>query len=523
MNIPDNTLQQPPYEANSLYALHDIAQVLATRSGEREILHEILQILSNRCFMIRGTIMLLSAGNRELVIEAVQNSSQTVYNDIRYQWGEGVTGKVVQTGEPAIIPRVSEEPLFKDRIYQRRATANDDISFICVPIKTSSDVIGTLAVDLPISNDPQYLINNERLLSIVSSMIAHDANSRRSAHLERELLQSENMRLRDALGEQFRIENIVGNSKAMHDIFLRIHQVAQSDTSVLIRGESGTGKELAASAVHYMSSRKNGPFIKVNCAALSEHLIESELFGHEKGAFTGAIATRKGRFEEACHGTLFLDEIGDFPTWVQVRLLRVLQERCFERVGSNKPIVTDVRLIAATNRNLEKAVELGTFRQDLYYRINVFPIVMPPLRDRKDDVLLLVNYFCKKYASRMAKPLQRLTTRAIDTIMAHDWPGNVRELENCIEHAIVMCKDGVIHSYDLPPTLQIAGTGEYTKLGTLKMRVALLESELISDALRHTNGNINAAARELGSSSRILRYKLQELGLNAAHFKTTAE
>ena len=285
----------------------------------------------------------------------------------------------------------------------------------------------------------------------------------------------------------------------------------------------GTGKELAASAVHYLSTRKNGPFVKVNCAALSEHLIESELFGHEKGAFTGAIATRIGRFEEACHGTLFLDEIGDFPSWVQVRLLRVLQEHCFERVGSNKTITTDVRVIAATNHNLEKAVELGTFRQDLYYRINVFPIVMPTLRERKDDMLLLVNHFCRKYADRMKKTINRFTPQALDTIMAHNWPGNVRELENCIEHAVVMCKDTIIHSYDLPPTLQIMEADEYSQPGSLKMRVSSLESKLISDALRHTNGNINAAARELGSSSRILRYIMQELGIVAGHFSVHAE
>jgi Nif-specific regulatory protein len=507
---------------DSLDILYTISQILVARFGEHETLKEILHILSGSCGMVRGTIMLLSSGGNELVVEAVQNSPGTVNHDAKYKWGEGITGRVVQSGESAIIPRVSKEPLFRDRIHGRRLAGGEDVSFICVPIKIGLDVVGTLSVDLPVESK-ENLLDSERLLSIVSGMIAHDVNSRRTARLEHETLEAENLRLRGALGEQFKPENIIGNSKIMQEVFLRIHQVAQNDTTVLIRGESGTGKELVASALHYGSPRRNGPFVKVNCSALSEHLIESELFGHERGAFTGAINTRIGRFEEASGGTLFLDEIGDIPQWVQVRLLRVLQERCFERVGSNKSITTDVRIIVATNRDLEKAVESGLFRKDLYYRINVFPIFLPSLRERKEDLLLLANYFCRKYSKKTGKDIRRISTPAINMFMAYHWPGNVRELENCMEHAVVMCNDGVIHGYDLPPTLQTPDSEEISNSGLLKLRVRILETELITDALKHTGGNILATARELGCSSRVLRYKMGDLKIVFSEFRKSPD
>ena len=263
----------------------------------------------------------------------------------------------------------------------------------------------------------------------------------------------------------------------MTAIYLRIVQVAGADTTCLIRGESGTGKELVAAAIHFHSNRRGQPFVKVNCAALSDHLLESELFGHEKGAFTGALHTRIGRFEEAQGGTLVLDEIGDFSPMVQVKLLRVLQERTFERVGSNVTQKADVRILAATNRDLEQAVEAGTFRQDLYYRINVFPILLPPLRERRDDILLLANFFVDKYARRMGKQVRRISTPAINMMMAYHWPGNVRELENCIEHAVLLSQDGVISGHHLPPTLQMPDGSDHTAAGTFDSLVRSFERD----------------------------------------------
>ena len=302
----------------------------------------------------------------------------------------------------------------------------------------------------------------------------------------------------------------------MRLVFTRIQQVAASSTTALIRGESGTGKELVAAAIHSQSPRAGKPFIKVNCSALSESLLESELFGHERGAFTGAFHTRAGRVEEAEGGTLFLDEIGEFSCALQVKLLRLLQEREYERVGSARTLKADVRILAATNRDLEAAINLGAFRPDFYYRVNVFPIHLPPLRERKSDILRLTNHFLKLYADRAGKTIRRISTPAIDLLTAHAWPGNVRELENCIEYATLLCQEGVIHGHDLPAALQAPRAKVRPEpRASLVEQVAHLERELISDALKRAAGSIRLAARALGVTERVLRYKIQKLGLNA--------
>jgi Nif-specific regulatory protein len=290
--------------------------------------------------------------------------------------------------------------------------------------------------------------------------------------------------------------------------------VAASNATVLIRGESGTGKELVAAAIHYTSKRATGPYIKVNCAAMSESLLESELFGHEKGAFTGAEQRRIGPIEQASGGTLFLDEIGEFSPSVQVKLLRVLQEREFQRVGGESVLKADVRVIAATNRDLERAVSEGGFRLDLFYRVAVFPIFLPPLRERKDDILLLANHFAAFHGERAGKQIRRISTPAINLMMSYHWPGNVRELENCIEHAVILSTDGVIHSHHLPATLQKPTGRESVTMGNLEMRVHALERDMISDALKRSEGNIAGASAALGVTPRILRYKIKKLGID---------
>ena len=290
----------------------------------------------------------------------------------------------------------------------------------------------------------------------------------------------------------------------MEPVYEMIGQVAQSDATVLIRGESGTGKELIAHAVHYGSRRSEGPFIRVNCAALPESLIESELFGHEKGAFSGAVQQRKGRFELASGGTIFLDEIGDLTGAIQLRLLRVLQEREFERVGSSTVLKTDVRVVAASNRPLERDMEVGRFRADLYYRLNVFPIHVPPLRERRTDIILLADHFIEKYV--------RLSTPAIDLLMAYHWPGNVRELENAIERAVLLADGKVIHARLLPPSLQMAKVDD-GRSGPLNVQLRVLEKELIVDALKMNKGNRAAAARQLGLTERIMGLRVEKYGL----------
>ncbi len=490
-----------------------IAKLLSVHFGQGKLLQEVLTGMERELGLRRCTIMLLSPSGAELVFEASGETVPPVGEGVSYRRGEGVTGRVLATGEPALVRRIVEEPEFRGRIHRRGSDEHHTTGFICVPIAVGATVVGTLAADVP--HDAALCIEDaSHILSIVSCMIAHDVQLRREARLRCQQLEEENLRLRGELGGIERPGNLKGNSRAMREVFQRIHHVARTDTTVLIRGESGTGKELVASAIHYASRRVRGPFVKVNCAALNENLLESELFGHEKGAFTGAMYTRIGRIEEAGGGTLFLDEIGDFPPSLQVKLLRVLQEREYQRVGSNKTFAADIRILAATNRDLEAAMAEGQFRQDLFYRINVFAIHVPPLRERRDDIMPLADHFVVKYAEKQGKEVRRISTSAINVMYAYHWPGNVRELENCIEHAVLMSRDGVIHAYDLPPTLQMPERAGVASPETLKARVGLLERDMITDSLKRNRGSVGLAARELGITERMIRYKIKKLGID---------
>jgi len=513
-----NPVAQSTRHVRELEILYKISRILAASTHRKQALAEIVDVLERELGLNRGTVTLLAPDGDEIRIEVAQSFPEQRSRTVRYRMGEGVTGRVMQTGKAMIVPKVSEEPLFLNR-FERWNVTKEEISFICVPISIGQEVIGTISVDRAY-DQAVSLEEDMRMLSIVASMIANDARTRREEALRRQELEDENLRLRYELEDRFRPENIIGNSSAMRDVYRQIHQVAGSDTTVLIRGESGTGKELVAHAIHYSSRRAKGSFIKVNCAALNENLLESELFGHEKGAFTGAIQSRKGRLEEADGGTLFLDEIGDFAAATQVKLLRVLQERQFERVGSNRTLTTDARIIAATNRDLEKAVEQRIFRQDLYYRVNVFPIILPPLRERRDDILLLADCFVEKYSKKMGKDVRRISTPAINMMVAYHWPGNVRELENCIERAVLLSSEGVIQAHHLPPTLQTSDASDTIGTGSLKERVNLFERDIIVDALKRCNGSLAAAARDLGSTARIITYKVKDLGIDYRRYRT---
>ena len=503
---------EPSCHVCQLETLYRISQLLASGNQQKQALAEVLDALDGYLGMKRGTVALLAPDSNEIKFVVTHNFSTEKSRQVRFRMGEGITGKVIETGKAIAVPKVSQEPMFLNRA-ERWKDSNEEMSFICVPISIGKKIIGTIAIDRPY--DPAGTLDDDkRVLSIVASMIANDVRARQEAVLQRRELEDENIRLHNELEDRFRPENIIGNSGTMRDVYRQIHQVSGSDTTVLIRGESGTGKELVAHAIHYGSPRAKGPFIKVNCAALNENLLESELFGHEKGAFTGAIQSRKGRLEEADGGTLFLDEIGDFSPIIQVKLLRVLQERQFEKVGSNCTIKTNTRIITATNRDLEKALEKQTFRQDLYYRINVFPIFLPPLRERKDDILLLADFFVEQYAGKMKKDVRRISTPAINMMVAYHWPGNVRELENCIERAVLLSNDGVIHGHHLPPTLQTSDASDTAGTGSLKDRVDLFERDVIVDALKRCNGKLAAAARDLKTTPRILGYKVRDLGID---------
>jgi len=517
LHIGEERLPRRGQHGADLDVLAEIADLVSKQSGPQQLLTSVLAILEQRLGMLRGTVMLLLPDGNELLVEAVHGVPTATVRNTRYRPGEGVVGLVVETAQPVVIPRVSEEPRFQNRIHHRPAKDCDEVSFLCVPIRLEGTLIGTLSVDLP-AQPPETLRERVRVLEIVASMVSYDVRSRQGEAMRRQSLEAENLRLRDALQEQFRPENVIGNSHPMREVYLKIKQVAPSETTVLIRGESGTGKELVASAIHYASPRAKRPLVKVNCAALNENLLESELFGHEKGAFTGALFARTGRLEEAEGGTLFLDEVGDFSPAMQVKLLRVLQEREYERVGSNRTLKADVRIIAATNQDLEARVSEGLFRQDLYYRINVFLISLPPLRDRKSDILLLADHFVAKYARKMRKNVRRISTPAINMLLAYHWPGNVRELENSIEYAVLLASDDVIHGHNLPPTLQLPDADRSDHRGLLKVRVELLERDLIADALKHSRGRASAAAQQLGITPRMVRYKIKKLGIDPRQF-----
>lgn len=506
-------------EVQELLLLFEISRRLGNSLDLRDVVRPVLEAIANNMGMIRGTLTLLNRASGEIFIETAHGLSESQKERGKYRPGEGVTGKVIASGMPAVVPHISQEPLFLDRTGARKALRKKDISFICVPIKLGSEVIGALSADR-LFEEGVSLDEDVRLLSIITSMIAQAVKLRQAAQEEAHRLLEENRRLHSQLKERFRPSNIVGNSKAMRNVYDLIAQVTRSETTVLIRGESGTGKELVAHAIHYNSFREDKPFIKVNCGALPEGVVESELFGHEKGAFTGAVSTRKGRFELAHGGTIFLDEIGDLSPTTQIKLLRVLQEREFERVGGTTTIKTDVRVIAATNRDLETLIEEGKFRQDLYYRLNVFPIHIPPLRGRKTDIPLLADFFVEKYSKTNHKNIRRISTPAIDMLMTYHWPGNVRELENCVERAVLLSSNHVIHGRHLPPTLQTAEASGTTHAGTLDGTLEDMERDLIVDALKASRGNKAKAARALGITERTMGLRVQKHGIEPRRFRT---
>ena len=498
--------------------LYEITNALNEHLVLQKSLYKVLDILSNSMNMVRGTITILNPLRNEINIEVAHGLTRDAMARVKYKLGEGITGRVIETGRAVSIPKISEEPLFLDRTHSRKKKKHQDLSFICVPIKKGKQVIGALSVDKPF--DESYpLKSGKELLAVIATMIASHVIKLETIRMDKDRLREENRRLQNVLKDKYSIRNIIGNSNKMREVYQMITQVSKSNATVLIRGESGTGKELVANSIHYNSLREKNPFVKVNCAALPVTLIESELFGHEKGAFTGAIKQKIGKFELAHKGTIFLDEIGSLDTNVQVNLLRILQEKEFERVGGHQTIKTDVRIIAATNKNLEAAVEDETFRGDLYYRLNVFPIYMPPLRERKTDILLLADYFLENYAAENHKNIKRFSTPAIDMLMEYHWPGNVRELENCIERAVLLCEEGVIHSYHLPPTLQTGKESDTLPALSIEDAVASLEKEMIIDALKNTRGNITLATKILQTTVRKFAYKARKYGVDYRQYR----
>ena len=508
----------PGAEPKVLADLLEVSQTLASSLDIRSALGRVLEHIEQTLGAVSATVALRDGDGDELVVEAAVGAGWQKARRARYRVGEGITGRVVESGRPIVVPEAGREPLFLNRTGILGAHGKGEISYLCIPVVVAGRTVGALGVALPHRKDRKYDQETARL-SIVGAMLGQAVRVHRLIEAERDRLVEENTKLRHELKEKYQIRSLIGNSRPMQQLYEQVAQVAPSSTTVLVRGESGTGKELVAHAIHYGSPRADKPLIKVSCGALPEALVESELFGYEPGAFTDARAQKKGRFELADGGTLFLDEVGELTPTTQVKLLRALQEREFERLGGVKPIKVNVRLIAATNKDLEAAVQQGAFREDLYYRLNVFSVYLPPLRERKPDIPLLADHFVEKYAARETKEVRRIATTAIDMLMSYHWPGNVRELENCIERAVLVCDGGVIHGHHLPPTLQTAEVSGTMARLSLAAAVNAYEKDMILDALKSARGNRARAARLLDSTERIIGYKVHKYGIDEDRFK----
>ena len=502
--------------AKEVELLSDISKGLAESLDLEETLMSILKSFDTHLKLRRGTITLLDPDTETINVRLAHGISKKSQNMGSYKVGEGITGLVVQSGKEIVVPDISKDPRFLHKTRSRKQEKGKQIAFFCVPIKLEGKTIGALSVDKQAEPKNEFDAN-VRLLNVVATMVAQAVKLNKLVKSNRRQLSEENARLRRELKNHFNIHNMVGTSNAMKEVYRLIEQVSNSNATVLLRGESGTGKDLVAHAIHYNSLRADKPFVKINCTALPDTLLESELFGHEKGAFTGATERKMGRFERAHGGTLFLDEIGDFTLNLQVKLLRVIQFKEFERVGGLETIKTNVRIVVATHKNLEEQIKEGLFREDLYYRINVFPIYMPPLRDRKDDIMLLADYFLERIAAENNKDISRISTPAIEMLTRYHWPGNIRELENCIERAVLLCNDDVIRSEHLPPSLQMIKKDESVARRSLNEIIENKERELIVDALKKFDGQQRKTAIDLGISERILGYKIKKYNINPKH------
>lgn len=515
--------------------------------GELSLLHEISDTLSGgfelketalRMFaqlkkirqLCQGLLLVLNRETGRLLPEASEYPDWQKGRHFNASVGEGLIGGILAEGQArAIIDvrQIASDTLCRwERDWLSAATEADapspPLSLLVVPVQHGAELLGGLCFLRP-GGTVSVLETDLRFLSLVVGQVGLAVRFRQLAQERFDTLRQENERLQDQIKRSFIPEGMIGKSSAMRMVYFHVDQVADSKTTVLIRGETGVGKERIAQAIWQGGSRKNKSFVRVNCAALPESIIESELFGHEKGAFTGALALRKGRFELAHNGTLFLDEIGEISLSTQAKLLRVLQEGIFERVGGTQPIKVDVRVITATNRNLEQMIEQGKFRLDLYYRINVFPIYVPPLRDRRSDLLELSDHFLEKYARQNSKRLARISTPAIDMLMAYHWPGNVRELENIIERAVLLATDGVIHSYHLPPTLQTAESSGTASPQTLPDALASVEREMIVESLKSNRGIMAKAARQLGITERTMGLRVKSLDIDPFRFRRNTD
>jgi len=516
------TSRQCELHGEHLEALYAVSQVLSRSLEYRHALREVLTILDDAAALGRGMVSVIDAASGALMVHVVHDGAGVDYKPVRYQAGEGLLGLVLEENRSVVSSAIGED----ERFLNRLGIYDPALPFIAAPIKVAGAIKGVLAVQ-PRQTERAMLPQRSRFVEMIANLIGGSVDRALRVAAETDSLLEERDRLRRTVRNQFGFNNIVGHSPAMRRIFEQMRLVARWNTTVLIRGETGSGKELVANAIHYNSPRTRGPYVKLNCAALPENLLESELFGHEKGAFTGAIGARKGRFEQADGGTLFLDEIGDISPAFQAKLLRVLQEGEFERVGGGRSLKVDVRIIAATHRDLEAAVEAGDFREDLFYRLSVMPLTLPPLRERLEDIPDIARHLLQKIGKAQNRKLV-IHEAAMRRLASHSWPGNVRELENCLERAAILTEEGVIDAglirfvqkRDSPParpslsaTSPSPQQGDTDSSENIAADVPLDERSRVIAALEQAGWVQARAARLLGITPRQIAYRIQTLNI----------
>ncbi len=502
-------------ETRELTVVNEVAKVLSRSHDFEEAVSNILKTLYSFWDVRQSFVAVFNADIRALrIFKAFGLSEDEVRRGI-FKRGEGVTGKVFKTGVPAVLTDLNSNPAFlnKTRIGER---LRGDETFIAAPIRVGGEIVGVLSIFKTFSSKESIERGIETLM-ILGTLIGMFYKLNERMEIERLQWEEEKKLLKEELKKTYDIHGIVGQSEAVLNLIEVVKKVAGTDTTVLITGESGTGKSMIAKAIHFLSHRKDRPFVTINCAAIPETLLEAELFGYEKGAFTGAYTSKKGKFELAQGGTLFLDEIGDMPLPLQAKLLRVLQEKEIERLGSEKVIKIDVRIIAATNRDLLSLVKEGKFREDLYYRLNVVPIHVPPLRERREDIPLLTEHFLSKYSSKYGRKI-RISPDAMEVLMEYSWPGNIRELENTVERLVVM-HEGTVRSADLPPHILAHRRKEREpEFVNLPKEIRSTEREKIIEALEKTGYVKSRAAKLLGYTLRQLDYRIKKYGIEIKKF-----
>ena len=503
-----------------LSALYEIGQALASIHD----LDQLLQLAMERAVELldveSASIILLDQERQELYFKVADDTRvdhEQRLREVRFPATRGIAGWVIQEGQSTIVPDVDSDPRHYREVDAHTGTKTRSI--ICAPLRTKEQIIGVLEA----INKRQGVFTTEdvRLLEAFANQLAlalENARLIQELQAARERLSEENQYLRDVIGQPIQFETIVGESPAMQEVYRLVERVLNTETTVLITGESGTGKELITRVIHYQGPRAKGPFIAVNCAAIPESLLEAELFGYERGAFTGATQRKPGRFELAAGGTLFLDEIAEMSSVLQAKLLRVLQEKQFERVGGTETLTTDARIIAATNQDPARLVTEGRFREDLFYRLNVFPIPLPPLRERREDIIPLAMHFLRRYSQKLRKEIVGISREALGLLERYAWPGNIREVENAIERAVILCQGRMVTAQELPrdvrehlrtPVL----SSDAFRLPPGGLILADLEKELIRQALEQTHQNKSHAAKLLGLSRTQLRTRMRHYRL----------